>query len=729
MDLEWKEHRDDGETLLPSHEDGRVREDEEDEVQRKSVKGVLFVVLGTTATLAARRLLRGGFPFYFVSMLQITAYCLVGFVVLLVKLKNFRRPKLKVDETVEKFSILQKLAIGARLGVSSFLAAVAMLFGAKALVLYENLCILAMLPIFTYVCDSLILRLLHVFRLSRQEKVDILWGSFWKVVLVPLWLGIAVYEDYRLHTTALSYALASFVLMSVARSISKIGPRYDKGTTTWDTPLSVFLLIGIPFLVVTGFATYRYEDMVAASHVTQSWTFWTRLMNLAPGVCLHILFSSSMNSAYPFLSLDHAGGALEDPTPQGNEAVRSTLHTGFWVILFGVYGKEQNLIDWYQAIAFTLIYVVSVGPKHIGYYLPRLFNFVTRLFRRKPSPIHSEPWQFLAVLPITNLMFAILMSATSMYWINTVAYNRNLKTWVGPAQLTVDTLYRPPQMRSFDIIIAHSPGDPLESITNLISAYTSIPTVRGFAPRVIVYTKDQAHNATTPEAIRGPYTGEVSIQSLRNSGGVPATYLHHILYAWEFVSQQTLFLSTASNYPILESASRMNSYFQPAGFPLPDATPKTGFLHLGEQESCWCGSCADSTGWEDTFHLVPSMWSAARPGSPTCNSALVTRGNEFVASSARIRGVKRDVWQMLYDALTKEDWANSWAHDKKRMPVLLEGEKRMGKWAEDGVYGVPDSLEDPLFALTVERLWGILLQCSVPEIAWRCPNLSSGWRM
>lgn len=580
----------------------------------------------------------------------------------------------------------------------------------------------------TYVSDSVILRHLHLLRITRKEKCEILWGSFWKVILIPLWLAVAVYEDYRLDNTALSLALASFALISVARAISKIGPRYEKGPTTWDTPLSVILLTGIPFLAITGYATVQFEDMVAASHITREWSFWRRVMNLGPGVLLHVLFSSSMNTAYPFLSQENAGGALEDPSIQGKEAVRSTLHTGFWIILIGVYGNEKNFIDWQQALAFTLVYVVSVGPRHIGYYPPRFINLILRIFRRKPQAVQSEPWQFLAVLPMTTIVFAVLMSTVSLYWIDTAAYNRNLRTWLGPEKLTVDTMYRPPQLRTLDIIVAHSAGDPLTSITNLIEAYTSVPSLKTFSPRILVYTKDPNLTEVNPYSLRGSFLGEISVVSLRNTGGVSATFLHHILYGWEFISQQTLFTFTASNYPLKDTTRRLNSFFQAASFPIPDAEPKTGFLHLGEQDTCSCGTCSDSTGWEDTFHLVPSIWAAARPGAPVCESVLLTRGNEFVASSARLRGVKRDVWQMLYDALTKEDMANSWAHEKEKLPILLPGEKKMGKWDEDGVYGVEDSLEEPILGLTVERLWAILLQCSMPEIAWRCPSLSRGWR-
>jgi len=91
--------------------------------------------------------------------------------------------------------------------------------------------------------------------------------------------------------------------------------------------------------------------------------------------------------------------------------------------------------------------------------------------------------------------------------------------------------------------------------------------------------------------------------------------------------------------------------------------------------------------------------------------------------------VKRDIWQMLYDALVNEDMGNAWAHNRDKLPQRLEGEKAMGRWdPEEGVFGREDSLEHPVLGRTVERLWGILLQCSEGSIAWRCPNLERGWR-
>jgi hypothetical protein len=123
------------------------------------------------------------------------------------------------------------------------------------------------------------------------------------------------------------------------------------------------------------------------------------------------------------------------------------------------------------------------------------------------------------------------------------------------------------------------------------------------------------------------------------------------------------------------------------------------------------------------------MFGAVFPASPKCDSVLLTYGNNFVASAARIRGVKREIWQLFYDALVNEDLGNAWAHDKSKLPVRLQGEGEVGRWGKGGVYERGDSLESPFLGLTVERLWGVLLQCNEARLAWNCPSLWRGSRM
>ena len=557
----------------------------------------------------------------------------------------------------------------------------------------------------------------------------------YKVVFVLALSIPPIAFDYRLNIRSLVVALAGFALLSLSKVIAKAGPKFEANGSgsRWDTPLNFYLLQGIVPIVISWMAASKYENVVGAHHAFSTWSWGYALLTLAPGVLLQQLFVASMNSAHPFVSEVHVGGALEEPTERGTDAIASTLQAGFWTVIIGVLGQEKNFLDWIQVLAFTFIYIICVGPRHIGYYPPRLLNLVSRIFRRRQLPVHAEPWQFAFFLATTTAVFAIVISCNVMFWVDTVAYNRNLKTWLDPKNLNLDTMYRPPKLRSFDIIIAHSENDPVSTITDLIETFTTHHLIRYFNPRVTIYSKDAAFNLSTPsaESLKGTFEGDVSITTLHNSGGVAATFLHHILFSWTFMPVQTIFLSTSTvtpfTLPLIKN--RVSDYFTPMGFPLPDAVPKSGFLNLGESETCYCGKCFDSLGWEDTFHLVPSMWSAARPGTNTCDSVLLTYGNNFVASAARIKGTKKDVWQMLYDGLVDRDLANAWAHKKEKMPVVLEGEEGRGRFAKGAVYGEGDSLEKPYLGLTVERLWGVLLQCSTPDVAWGCPSLEVGWRI
>ncbi|OWP05282.1 hypothetical protein B2J93_8024 [Marssonina coronariae] len=734
-DAEWGSDEHEVKPLSESLE--RYRElDEFDEVGRDptrgSAKSTLWVILMTLSTLNGRWLLRGGFafPFYFTLLIQLGAYAMVAVTLLLVQLGKLRT---KFPRAEESRSWFETFLIGFRILLSSSIASLGMLCGARALLHCPNLPVLAMLPIVTYVFDSFLFRLAYVLRIvPRDQSISV--RKTYKVILVLLCAFPPVLFDYRLDTRGLLFALAGFALCSLSRVAASVGPRIEsKGDETWESPLRVHLLAGLPPMIFAGIATSKFENVNAASQLSGAWSLAHKLQTLGPGVLLHILFSGAVNSAYPFTSRVHVGGALEEPTESATDAVASTLQAGFWTVIFGVLGQDNMFIDWIQVISFTLVYVVCVGPAQIGYYPPRLLNLITRLFRRRQLPLHAEPWQFSFFLATTTITFALLISCNVMFWVNTVAYNRNSKTWLEPSNLPLDTLYRAPNLRSFDVIIAHSEGDSIETIARLIQTFTSHPFIIGLNPRVTVYSKDPTLNltASTAQSIKGLFGGDLSIQSLRNTGGITATFLHHILSSWAFMPVQTLFLSTSTPDALTLlplRAQRLTDYFLPMGFPVPDAIPKTGFLNLGEQESCWCGACFDSLGWEDSFHLIPSMWSAARPGSPACESVLLTHGNNFIASAARIRGVKRDVWEMLHDGLVNEDMGNAWAHKKEKMPLRLAGEEGRGRYAEGQVYGRPDDLARPYLGLTVERLWAVLLQCSRPDIAWGCPSLEIGWR-
>jgi len=61
MDRKVEHERRDEEALLPSHEYDHEKSRNCEIEERNSIKGTFFVILGTAATLAGRKILRSGF--------------------------------------------------------------------------------------------------------------------------------------------------------------------------------------------------------------------------------------------------------------------------------------------------------------------------------------------------------------------------------------------------------------------------------------------------------------------------------------------------------------------------------------------------------------------------------------------------------------------------------------------------------------------------------------------
>jgi hypothetical protein len=65
-----------------------------------------------------------------------------------------------------------------------------------------------------------------------------------------------------------------------------------------------------------------------------------------------------------------------------------------------------------------------------------------------------------------------------------------------------------------------------------------------------------------------------------------------------------------------------------------------------------------------------------------------------VASARRIRGVKKELYDDLLKPITSKD---GWSHDEKVMGDNVD--------ASDNLY----------FEFTVDRIWGLLMQCATGE--------------
>ncbi|KAI9858693.1 MAG: hypothetical protein M1813_007325 [Trichoglossum hirsutum] len=243
----------------------------------------------------------------------------------------------------------------------------------------------------------------------------------------------------------------------------------------------------------------------------------------------------------------------------------------------------------------------------------------------------------------------------------------------------------------FDIVISMFDEDPRD-VGRMLSAVKATGHISTLPLRVIIYSK----HPDPDEALLRSATGASVVEKLENRGREGGTFLHHILHRWDDLAEQTMFIQ-AHVHNMREFIPRLNNYLR----------PNTGMLSLGfAGVLCDCNRCSDRWGWSDDWDLVSTTYQQIY--NHTCSRALLAYKGQFVASARRIRGTPQDLYKKLYDGVTSP--RGGWTHD------------------EAIVKGRPDSPSAPFFGYTVERLWSILMQCSEPGIAVKCPSLLSKWR-
>ncbi|ESZ98185.1 hypothetical protein SBOR_1413 [Sclerotinia borealis F-4128] len=548
----------------------------------------------------------------------------------------------------------------------------------------------------------------------------------WALCILCLTLAI-IYNDYRLNMEALLFAVLGMFLVSLARTIAAIGYRSPSTKKPSYGASFYFMLWGglPPCLLITVYAAYKYEDIGKAFSILRTWNFSTFMRNLAPGALTHVLWNTPLRSTLA-LSIN-SRSPYETTEENAPDAIDATLHLSLGLMLMSTL-EEENAMDALQIFLFMLIYVVSMGPKEISLYIPKFINFVYTIRRKSGIPTRKlyPIWHNPLLLWTTAFVFTIMSTIGIHYWMDTISIRHDQKFWTGPKTPYLDTIYRAATKNRLQIVIAHSAHESISAIEEIVTAIlSSQPAVLAHKPDVLIYTKDPSKDIV--KKIRADVVfGD--IYPLPNIGGVSGIFLHHILKNWDNLPTQTLFLTTSSHtinsFDLI--GRRLFDYYNPAQLPpaAENSDTLTGFLNLGEMETCDCYGCYDKSGWNDTFRLIPSMWSASRPvekyqASYRCRKVILTHGNNFIASASRIRGIEKDIWETLDDALANPSLSRGWAHD--RLKLGPEGR-------DTEMFGQKDSLEIPHLGYTVERLWGILLGCSNQEIAWRCPNLWKGWR-
>ncbi|KAF7892447.1 uncharacterized protein EAF01_010527 [Botrytis porri] len=677
--------------------------------------------------LTTRRLLIADFryPICFLVLLQIAAYFGLGVFAVLTSFVDYFTsvPDLNPSRVP---SFLQGLFVLTRYCLTVFISMVALIYNAEAIMLFNNLAVFATLLILTYAFDALLFSLAYGLRLlSRDQGFD---RSIvvWAIGILCLASAI-VYNDYRLNIEAFQFAILGMFLVSLARTIAAIGYQVPSPRNpSYGASLYFMLWGGLPpCLLVTILAAHRYEDFGEAFSILRTWGLLNFMKNLTPGALTHVLWNTPLRST---LALSISSKSPYESTEKNvPDAIDATVHLSLGLMLMSTF-KEENTMNGFQIFVFMLIYLISLGPKEIGLYIPKFVNFVYTIRRKSGTPARNvyPIWHKPILLWTTTILFTVLSSMGILYWMDTISIHHDQKFWTVPKSPSLDTIYRAATKNRLQLVIAHSAGESIPAIKGIVTGIlSSQPTIIAHRPNVLIYTKDPSEEIV--KKIRAE-VGFGDIYPLPNIGGPSGVFLHHILKSWDNLPTQTLFITTSQHtiddFDLI--GRRLFDYYDPAQLP-PGAENSdilTGFLNLGELETCDCYGCYDKSGWNDTFRLIPSMWSASRPVGKDetpyrCQKAILTHGNNFIASAARIRGIGKDIWETLDDALSNPSLSRGWAHDR----LKLGPEGRNTK-----LFGEKDSLERPHLGYTVERLWGILLGCSNQKIAWRCPNLWKGWR-
>lgn len=225
-----------------------------------------------------------------------------------------------------------------------------------------------------------------------------------------------------------------------------------------------------------------------------------------------------------------------------------------------------------------------------------------------------------------------------------------------------------------------------EHVGSLISSLRSVPGLTDAF--VHIYTKDTHANTSQVQLD----TGAHKVTRLPNIGREGETYLQHIVTHWNSLARHTLFVQ-AEVHREKELLWRLTRYFRPN---------QTGMLDLGFRGYSLRCRGIDRWGWSDTSGLVPRLYKEIYGG--VCRSFLATYKGQFLASAARIRGVDKKIYEELLAAMRD---ARSWAHTRPY------------------VDGKVDEMSAPVLGYTIERIWGVLLQCSSVAAAWQCPSYES----
>jgi hypothetical protein len=397
----------------------------------------------------------------------------------------------------------------------------------------------------------------------------------------------------------------------------------------------------------------------------------TVLSGFAAACSLFVLgpvFQKSENAEQSVVDENHSGGA-------GGAEIRLAI-AGFTILMDSILSPGPLNISIWQCLGYAMASLAFLTSEETERGLQVLAKRKNELFQSRGTAGNSITFLIIAGVAWS---YALLKPLTVM-----------------PVPLEYTNLSLDPSpfpASDLDIVIsryAESAVDVAQTLDQLLA----VDSVRAVHARVIVYNK----NTDTLEFERdliASLTSNVSVSchALENIGREADTYIRHILAEWDTLATHTLFAQAEMDgFPtVLEW---INTFF----------IPETGFLQLA-YEGRMCADCAHCGSWTDDPNVIFAMYHLANPNRQ-CRDLVWTYRGQFIASGARIRANGKDVYEHLLRNLTDP-----------------ENEMHAPKYAQ-GIWhsAQNDSLNDPVFGFTVERFWGVMMQCSEPRVGHQSPS-------
>lgn len=246
-----------------------------------------------------------------------------------------------------------------------------------------------------------------------------------------------------------------------------------------------------------------------------------------------------------------------------------------------------------------------------------------------------------------------------------------------------------------DIVVARY-NRPWERMMSEIDSLLRSEGLQDLLTRVIVYNKG-ADDMDRDEAAVRP---NVEIKSLQNIGREGATYLEHIVSRWDDLARQTLFIQERPHdFGLLRQ--RVADYL----------APETGFMSLSYAGVVTDCAHPHDRSWSQDPRVITSLYRNFKPSSAAqeCRDVVLTYRGQFIASGARIRGNDKSLYERMLRELQDP---GSWMHSESFTN---------SPWNRD--IRPLDSLNAPVFGYTLERMWGVVMQCSNARVASKNPSL------